>query len=191
MSTWPGERADDPISVPSTHMLAYTCLERQFRRQHNLSQGGFSLRGVPLTLWAAGHPASSQLPMEPESIEICLYNPHHRIPLIRFQYHLASCRKNPKKVKKTASCKYNACHMVLIRKLPEHEAICVDRSSMEEERALQGLYKSASHSRRTRTHYRPVGFPTLIFGMLTVPTDNQCSSLSVLFPKICESDTQE
>ncbi|KAK7827765.1 hypothetical protein U0070_019589 [Myodes glareolus] len=84
--------------------------------------------------------ASSQIPMEPESIEICPYNPHHRIPLSRLQYHLASCRKkNPKKAKKMASCKYNACHVVPIRKLAEHEATCVNRSSLEEEDTLSPL----------------------------------------------------
>ncbi|XP_004585873.2 gametocyte-specific factor 1-like [Ochotona princeps] len=78
--------------------------------------------------------------MEPEVLEICPYNPHHRIPLSRFQYHLASCRrKNPKKAKKMASCKYNACHVVPIKKLGEHEASCVNRSSMEEENNLSPL----------------------------------------------------
>ncbi|XP_065775852.1 gametocyte-specific factor 1-like [Muntiacus reevesi] len=72
--------------------------------------------------------------MEPEALEISPYNPHHRIPLSRFQYHLASClRNNPKKAKKMASCKYNACHMVPIKKLEEHEAACVNRSTVEEE----------------------------------------------------------
>ncbi|XP_037838685.1 gametocyte-specific factor 1-like [Chlorocebus sabaeus] len=72
--------------------------------------------------------------MEPEAFEICPYDPHHRIPLRRFQYHLASCRrKNPKKAKKMAICKYNACHVVPIKKLEEHEAVCVNRSSVEEE----------------------------------------------------------
>ncbi|XP_060981885.1 gametocyte-specific factor 1-like [Dama dama] len=78
--------------------------------------------------------------MEPEALEICPYNPHHRIPLSRFQYHLASCRrKNPKKAKKMASCKYNACHVVPIKKLEEHEAACVNRSTVEEEDSLSPL----------------------------------------------------
>ncbi|XP_004612676.2 gametocyte-specific factor 1-like [Sorex araneus] len=72
--------------------------------------------------------------MEPEALETCPYNPHHRIPLSRFQYHLASCRrKNPKKARKMASCKYNACHVVPIKSLQEHEAGCASRSSLEEE----------------------------------------------------------
>ncbi|XP_007535334.1 gametocyte-specific factor 1-like [Erinaceus europaeus] len=75
--------------------------------------------------------------MEPEALEICPYNPHHRIPLSRFQYHLASCRrKNPKMAKKMASCKYNACHVVPIKKLEEHEATCVNRSTIEEEEGM-------------------------------------------------------
>nr|XP_005909796.1 PREDICTED: gametocyte-specific factor 1-like isoform X2 [Bos mutus] len=78
--------------------------------------------------------------MEPEALETCPYNPHHRIPLSRFQYHLASCRrKNPKKAKKMASCKYNACHVVPIKKLEEHEAACVNKSTMEEEDSLSPL----------------------------------------------------
>ncbi|XP_011853059.1 PREDICTED: gametocyte-specific factor 1-like isoform X2 [Mandrillus leucophaeus] len=72
--------------------------------------------------------------MEPEAFEICPYDPHHRVPFSRFQYHLASCRrKNPKKAKKMAICKYNARHVVPIKKLEEHEAVCVNRSSVEEE----------------------------------------------------------
>uniref|UniRef100_A0A2K5F1U0 Gametocyte specific factor 1 like n=1 Tax=Aotus nancymaae TaxID=37293 RepID=A0A2K5F1U0_AOTNA len=67
--------------------------------------------------------------MEPEAFEVCPYDPHHRIPLGRLHYHLASCRrKNPKKAKKMAICKYNACHV-----LEEHEVVCVNRSSLEEE----------------------------------------------------------
>ncbi|XP_021571933.1 LOW QUALITY PROTEIN: gametocyte-specific factor 1-like [Carlito syrichta] len=67
--------------------------------------------------------------------EICLYNPHHhQIPFSRLQYDLVSCRRqNPKKAKKMASWKYNACHIVPIKKLEEHEAVCVNRSSVEEE----------------------------------------------------------
>lgn len=78
--------------------------------------------------------------MEPEGLQICPYNPQHRIPLRRFQYHLASCRrKNPKKAKKMASCKYNACHVFPIKKLEEHEAACVNRSTVEEEDSLSPL----------------------------------------------------
>ena len=78
--------------------------------------------------------------MELEALETCPYNPHHRIPLSRFQYHLASCRrKNPKNAKKMASCKYNACHVVPIKKLEEHEAACVNRSTVEEEDSLSPL----------------------------------------------------
>ncbi|KAM6174705.1 gametocyte-specific factor 1-like [Erethizon dorsatum] len=75
--------------------------------------------------------------MDPEVFKICPYDPHHRIPRSRFQYHLASCRrKNPKKAKKMASCKYNACHVVPIKMLEEHEAACVNRSPVEEEGSI-------------------------------------------------------
>ncbi|XP_050006936.1 LOW QUALITY PROTEIN: gametocyte-specific factor 1-like [Alexandromys fortis] len=107
--------------------------------------------------------------MEPESIEICPYNPHHRIPLSRLQYHLASCRKkNPKKAKKMASCKYNACHVVPIRKLAEHEATCVNRSSLEEEDTLSPLHVSLPEPQTEDT------LPSFIPQKL-----------------VCESDTQE
>ncbi|XP_069351527.1 gametocyte-specific factor 1-like [Eulemur rufifrons] len=85
--------------------------------------------------------------MEPEALEICPYNPHHRVPLSRLQYHLASCRrKNPKQAKKMASCKYNACHVVPIKELEEHEAACVNRSSVEEEDNLSSLKVSLPSS---------------------------------------------
>lgn len=88
--------------------------------------------------------------MEPEVLEICPYNPHHRVPFSRFQYHLASCRrKNPKKAKKMASCKYNACHVVPIKKLEEHEAACVSRSTMEEEDSLCPLKVSLPSSEQS------------------------------------------
>nr|XP_031543837.1 gametocyte-specific factor 1-like [Vicugna pacos] len=87
--------------------------------------------------------------MEPEALEICPYSPHHRIPLSRFQYHLASCRrKNPKKAKKMTSCKYNACHVVPIKKLEEHEAACVNRSTVEEEDILSPLKVSLPSSKQ-------------------------------------------
>ncbi|XP_004430619.1 PREDICTED: gametocyte-specific factor 1-like [Ceratotherium simum simum] len=89
--------------------------------------------------------------MESEALEICPYNPRHRIPLSRFQYHLASCRrKNPKKAKQTASCKYNACHVVPIRKLEEHEAACVDRSTAEEEGSVSPLKVSLPSPEQNR-----------------------------------------
>eukprot|EP00069_Balaena_mysticetus_P006150 bmy_18457T0 len=86
-------------------------------------------------------------PMEPEALEIYPYNPQHRIPLRRFQYHLASCRrKNPQKAKKMASCKYNACHVLPIKKLEEREAACVNRSTVEEEDSLSPLKVSLPSS---------------------------------------------
>ncbi|XP_069892054.1 gametocyte-specific factor 1-like isoform X2 [Dipodomys merriami] len=72
--------------------------------------------------------------MEPENLEICPYDPNHRMPASRLQYHLASCRKkNPKIAKKMANCKYNACHVVPIKRLKEHEANCVNRTSVDDE----------------------------------------------------------
>ncbi|XP_006839346.1 PREDICTED: gametocyte-specific factor 1-like [Chrysochloris asiatica] len=108
--------------------------------------------------------------MEPEALEICPYNPHHRIPLSRFQYHLASCRrKNPKKAKKMASCKYNACHVVPIKMLEEHEATCVNRSSMEEDDTLSPLKVSLPSSEQNE-HYPQTFVPQKL---------------------VCESDTGE
>ncbi|XP_076784418.1 LOW QUALITY PROTEIN: gametocyte-specific factor 1-like [Arvicanthis niloticus] len=131
--------------------------------------------------------------MEPESIEICPYNPHHRIPLSRFQYHLASCRKkNPKKAKKMASCKYNACHVVPIRKLAEHEATCVNRSSLEEEDTLGPLQVSLPQPQNEDTpQVRWLSNPDI----WNVDSAN-CHPMFILksfVPQklVCESDTQE
>ncbi|XP_020020635.2 gametocyte-specific factor 1-like [Castor canadensis] len=72
--------------------------------------------------------------MEPEALEICPYDPNHRMPASRLQYHLASCRKkNPKIAKKMANCKYNACHVVPIKRLQEHEANCINKTAVDEE----------------------------------------------------------
>uniref|UniRef100_A0A8C3WNY5 CHHC U11-48K-type domain-containing protein n=1 Tax=Catagonus wagneri TaxID=51154 RepID=A0A8C3WNY5_9CETA len=72
--------------------------------------------------------------MEPEAFEICPYDPNHRVPAKRLQYHLASCRKkNPKIAKTKATCKYNACHVVPIKMLEEHEATCVNRTAVDDE----------------------------------------------------------
>uniref|UniRef100_A0A8C6BYT6 CHHC U11-48K-type domain-containing protein n=1 Tax=Monodon monoceros TaxID=40151 RepID=A0A8C6BYT6_MONMO len=64
--------------------------------------------------------------MELEVLEICPYDPNHRMSVSRLQYHLASCRKNPPA--NMANCKYNACHVVLIKRLKEHEANSVNRT---------------------------------------------------------------
>ncbi|XP_054941700.1 gametocyte-specific factor 1-like [Physeter macrocephalus] len=72
--------------------------------------------------------------MELEVLEICPYDPNHRMSASRLQYHLASCRKkNPKKAKKMANCKYNACHVVPIKRLKEHEANCVNRTAIDDD----------------------------------------------------------
>ncbi|XP_019492474.1 PREDICTED: gametocyte-specific factor 1-like [Hipposideros armiger] len=111
--------------------------------------------------------------MEPEALEICPYDPHHRIPHSRFQYHLASCRKrNPKKAKKMASCKYNACHVVPTKKLEEHEATCVNRSPVEEEDSLSLVKISFPRTRAEGNHH--------MFVLKTF----------VLQKLICESDTR-
>ncbi|XP_058893870.1 gametocyte-specific factor 1-like isoform X2 [Kogia breviceps] len=108
--------------------------------------------------------------MEPEALEICPYNPQHRIPLRRFQYHLASCRrKNAQKAKKTASCRYNACHVFPIKQLEEHEAACVHRSTGEEEDSLSPLKVSLLSSEQNGNTT-----PTFVPQKLT-----------------CESDTRE
>ncbi|XP_008586364.1 PREDICTED: gametocyte-specific factor 1-like [Galeopterus variegatus] len=61
--------------------------------------------------------------MEPEALNICPYDSNHRMPASRLQYHLASCKKkNPKIAKKMANYKYNACHVVPIKRLEEHKA---------------------------------------------------------------------
>uniref|UniRef100_A0A8C0WE12 Gametocyte-specific factor 1-like protein n=1 Tax=Castor canadensis TaxID=51338 RepID=A0A8C0WE12_CASCN len=54
--------------------------------------------------------------------------------------------KNPKKAKKMASFKYNACHVVPIKKLEEHEAACINRSSVEEDGSLSPLEVSIPSS---------------------------------------------
>ncbi|NP_001245333.2 gametocyte-specific factor 1-like [Sus scrofa] len=133
--------------------------------------------------------------MEPEALEICPYNPHHRIPLSRFQYHLASCRrKNPKKAKKMASCKYNACHVVPIKKLEEHEAACANRSRAEEEDSLRPLKVSLPSSEQNRN--APAVSPWLpnLDGWNVDSTN--CHPMFVLktfVPQklVCESDTRE
>uniref|UniRef100_A0A8C0T3B0 CHHC U11-48K-type domain-containing protein n=1 Tax=Canis lupus familiaris TaxID=9615 RepID=A0A8C0T3B0_CANLF len=72
--------------------------------------------------------------METEALERCPYDPNHRMPASRLQYHLASCRKkNLKIAKKMANCKYNACHVVPIKRLKEHEVNCVNRTAVDDE----------------------------------------------------------
>uniref|UniRef100_A0A8P0NBG5 Gametocyte specific factor 1 like n=3 Tax=Canis lupus TaxID=9612 RepID=A0A8P0NBG5_CANLF len=133
--------------------------------------------------------------MEPEALEICPYNPHHRVPLSRFQYHLASCRrKNPKKAKKMASCKYNACHVVPIKNLEEHEAACVNRSTMEEEDSLHPLKASLPNSEQNGN--APPGPPCLPSSDVWNVDGTNCHPMFVLktfVPQklVCESDTRQ
>ncbi|XP_057556868.1 gametocyte-specific factor 1-like [Hippopotamus amphibius kiboko] len=133
--------------------------------------------------------------MEPEALEICPYDPHHRIPLSRFQYHLASCRrKNPKKAKKMASCKYNACHVVPIKKLEEHEAACVNRSTVEDEDSLSPLKVSLLSSQQNGN--TPPVSPCLPNPNVWNADNTNCRPTFVLktfIPQklVCESDTKE
>ncbi|TKC52647.1 hypothetical protein EI555_004503, partial [Monodon monoceros] len=59
--------------------------------------------------------------MELEVLEICPYDPNHRIKIQR-------------KLKKMANCKYNACHVVLIKRLKEHEANSVNRTAIDDDK---------------------------------------------------------
>ncbi|XP_029811347.1 LOW QUALITY PROTEIN: gametocyte-specific factor 1-like [Suricata suricatta] len=72
--------------------------------------------------------------MESETLEICPYDPNHRMPASRLQYHLASRRKkNLRIAQKMANCKYNVCHTVPVKRLKEHEANCVNRTAVDDE----------------------------------------------------------
>ena len=44
----------------------------------------------------------------------------------------SSFQKNPKVAKKMANCKYNACHVVPIKTLKEHEATCANRTAIDD-----------------------------------------------------------
>ncbi|XP_068381389.1 LOW QUALITY PROTEIN: gametocyte-specific factor 1-like [Eschrichtius robustus] len=133
--------------------------------------------------------------MEPEALEICPYNSQHRIPLRRFQYHLASCRrKNPQKAKKMASCKYNACHVLPIEKLEEPEAACVNRSTVEEEDSLSPLKVSLPSSEQNGD--TPPVSPWLPNPDVWNVDSTNCHPMFVLKtfdPQklACESDTRE
>ncbi|XP_058893869.1 gametocyte-specific factor 1-like isoform X1 [Kogia breviceps] len=133
--------------------------------------------------------------MEPEALEICPYNPQHRIPLRRFQYHLASCRrKNAQKAKKTASCRYNACHVFPIKQLEEHEAACVHRSTGEEEDSLSPLKVSLLSSEQNG-NTTPVA-PWLPNSNVWNVDSTKCHPMFVLKTFVpqkltCESDTRE
>ncbi|ELW66782.1 Gametocyte-specific factor 1-like protein [Tupaia chinensis] len=113
----------------------------------------------------------------------------------QFQYHLASCRrKKPKKAKKMANCKYNACHVDPIKNLEEHEAACANRSSMEEEHVLNPLKASLLSSKQNSS-------PLQVSPWLPNPDiwnvdDVNCHPMFVLktfVPEklVCESDRKE
>uniref|UniRef100_H0W252 CHHC U11-48K-type domain-containing protein n=1 Tax=Cavia porcellus TaxID=10141 RepID=H0W252_CAVPO len=83
--------------------------------------------------------------MEPEALKICPYIPTHKMPASRLQYHLVLCKKkNPNIAKKMANCKYNACHVVPIKRLKEHEANCVCRTAIDDEPINLPLFISTS-----------------------------------------------
>lgn len=135
-----------------------------------------------LTLGGKSLP-QEQFVMEPETLEMCPYNPHHRVPLSRVQYPLASCRKkNPKKARMMAGCKYNACHVVPITKLEEHEAACVNRSPVEGEDSSSPLEMSFP-SRTEAPLQGPPGSPAPMSGVSMMLTAIPCLSLRLLFPR--------
>ncbi|XP_018873021.3 gametocyte-specific factor 1-like [Gorilla gorilla gorilla] len=133
--------------------------------------------------------------MEPEAFEICPYDPHHQIPLSRFQYHLASCRrKNPKKAKKMATCKYNACHVVPIKNLEEHEAVCVNRSAVEEENTENPLKVSPPSSEQNDdTQQVSPCLPSPDIWNVDGANCQHVFVLKTFFPQkvVCENDTKE
>uniref|UniRef100_H0VBT4 Gametocyte specific factor 1 like n=1 Tax=Cavia porcellus TaxID=10141 RepID=H0VBT4_CAVPO len=132
--------------------------------------------------------------MEPEVLEICPYNPHHRIPLSRFQYHLASCkRKNPTKAKKMASCKYNACHVVPIKKLEEHEAACANRSPVEEEGSTNPLVTLLSSEQKAEALWVTSSPPTSDIWNADDADSHPKFVLKTFVPQklVCESDAGE
>ncbi|XP_072653739.1 gametocyte-specific factor 1-like isoform X2 [Canis lupus baileyi] len=96
--------------------------------------------------------------METEALERCPYDPNHRMPASRLQYHLASCRKkNLKIAKKMANCKYNACHVVPIKRLKEHEVNCVNRTAVDDD----------------NTHHSPFVLKTFVPKMLVCESDSR------------------
>ncbi|XP_004649042.2 gametocyte-specific factor 1-like [Octodon degus] len=133
--------------------------------------------------------------MDPEVLEICPYNPHHRIPLSRLQYHLASCkRKNPKQAKKMASCKYNACHVVPIKKLQEHEAACVNRSPVEEEGSTSPMEATLpSLEQRAEAPPASLSLPTSDIWNVDDADSHPKFVLKTFVPQklVCESDAGE
>lgn len=132
---------------------------------------------------------------EPEALEVCPYNPHHRIPLSRFQYHLASCRKkNPKKAKKMSSCKYNACHVVPIKKLEEHEAMCVNRCTVEEADSLSLLKVSLPNPEQDGSTLPVFSWvPNTDVWNIDGTNSHSTFVLKTFVPQklICESDSRE
>lgn len=126
-------------------------------------------------------------------MEMCPYNPHHRTPLSGVQSHLASCRKkNPKKARMMAGCKY-ACHVVPITKLEEHEAACVNRSPVEGEDSSSPLdmsFPSAEQDGSTAPGSPWVPSPDV--WSINDANSHPVFVLKTFVPQklVCESDTE-
>lgn len=131
--------------------------------------------------------------LEPEALEICPYDPHHRIPLSKFQCHLASCRKrNSKKAKKMASYKHNACHVVPTKKLEEHETACDIRSPVEEEDSLSLVKISFPRPEKESAPPMSPGVPNPDVWNVNGTNSHHIFILKTFVPQkfICESDTR-
>jgi len=57
----------------------------------------------------------------------CPYNPNHRMPSSRFQWHLVKCPDKKKVGHLYQPCPYNAQHIVLKSELSHHKSKCPDR----------------------------------------------------------------
>ncbi|XP_012371595.1 gametocyte-specific factor 1-like [Octodon degus] len=132
--------------------------------------------------------------MEREVLKICPYVPTHRMPASRLQYHLVSCKKkNPNIAKKMASCKYNACHVVPIKRLKEHEANCVYRTTIDDEPVTLPKFISTTLELNDKLSSAASQIPDPIVWN----TDNMNYSspfvLKTFTPRIlvCESDSRE
>ncbi|XP_004872883.1 gametocyte-specific factor 1-like [Heterocephalus glaber] len=131
--------------------------------------------------------------MEPEALKICPYNPTHRMPASRLQYHLASCKKkNPNIAKKMANCKYNACHVVPIKRLEEHEANCVYRSATDDEPVNLPKFISPSLELTEKLSSATNQIPDAVVWNVD-NTDHSSFILKTFTPKmlVCESDSRD
>ncbi|KAB1262491.1 Gametocyte-specific factor 1-like [Camelus dromedarius] len=93
-----------------------------------------------------------------------------------------------------ASCKYNTCHVVPIKKLEEHEAACVNRGTAEEEDSLSPLKVSLPSSKQDGN--TPPVSPRLPNPNVWNVDSTNCHPMFVLktfVPQklVCDSDTGE